>query len=181
MGIMLTIAAVMIKAVSDFFAEALDPMFASMFTGLAVILTLIGVLKGVIQSKGGKQKLVTVGIHAVIWIVGYFLIKVLVPVAIVAGLVLIILVYTGGLDVVTSLFSGGKKSAGESNRRSGSSFDVHDLPKIIYDESDNRWQMCGDNGHSVTYENDKGQQVTIYSGEVSGTNATTSAGNFHWY
>lgn len=60
-------------------------------------------------------------------------------------------------------------------------FDLNQLPNIIYDDTNNRWQLQQRNGDSVVYHNDSGQMVTIYSGQISGSGAVTSAGNFHWH
>ena len=43
-----------------------------LFTGIAVILTIIGVLTTVIPAQPGKKKLIVLGIHGAIWVVGYF-------------------------------------------------------------------------------------------------------------
>ena len=59
--------------------------------------------------------------------------------------------------------------------------DLSRMPNIIYDSSNNRWHKSWGSGDHVTYHNDQGQEVTIYSGQVSGSSAQTSAGHFHWY
>lgn len=59
--------------------------------------------------------------------------------------------------------------------------DLSRMPNIIYDSSNNRWQKSWGSGDHATYHNDQGQEVTIYSGQISGSSAQTSAGHFHWY
>lgn len=69
----------------------------------------------------------------------------------------------------------------DDSEETANEFDIRKLPNIIYDESNNRWQLQQHNGDSVIYHNDAGQEVTIYFGQISGSGAVTSAGNFHWY
>ena len=59
--------------------------------------------------------------------------------------------------------------------------DLSRMPNIIYDSSNNRWHKSWGSPDHVTYHNDQGQEVTIYSGQISGSSAQTSAGHFHWY
>ena len=59
--------------------------------------------------------------------------------------------------------------------------DLGRMPNIIYDSSNNPWHKSWGSPDHVTYHNDQGQEVTIYSGQVSGSSAQTSAGHFHWY
>ncbi len=69
----------------------------------------------------------------------------------------------------------------ESDNTSGNQFDISNLPVIIYDDSNSRWQIQSKNGDSATYESDTGQRVTIYNAQISGSTAVTNVGNFHWY
>ncbi|MDE5696138.1 MAG: hypothetical protein K2I96_01810 [Lachnospiraceae bacterium] len=69
----------------------------------------------------------------------------------------------------------------DGSEESSDEFDMNKLPNIIYDDANNRWQLQHRNGDSVVYHNDAGQMVTIYAGQISGSGAVTSAGNFHWY
>lgn len=69
----------------------------------------------------------------------------------------------------------------DDSEETANEFDIRKLPNIIYDESNNQWQLQQRNSDSVMYHNDAGQVVTIYSGQISGSGAVTSAGNFHWY
>lgn len=61
------------------------------------------------------------------------------------------------------------------------SHDLSRMPNTIYDSSNNRWHKNWGGRDHVTYHNDQGQEVIIYSGQVSGSSAQTSAGHFHWY
>lgn len=70
----------------------------------------------------------------------------------------------------------------DSDEDSGDEFDLHRLPTIIYDDQNRAWYkqyMAGDS--AVYQEKESGERVTIYSGEISGSGANTSAGYFHWY
>lgn len=60
-------------------------------------------------------------------------------------------------------------------------FDLNQMPNIIYDEGNNRWQLQHRAGDHVIYHNDEGRETTIYSGHISGSSAQTDAGHFHWY
>lgn len=68
---------------------------SAMFTGVAVILTLIGVLVTVIPAKPGKKKLMVLGIHAAIWVIGYFLLGILIPIVIGGVLLVVVLTFLG--------------------------------------------------------------------------------------
>lgn len=71
------------------------------------------------------------------------------------------------------MYNGSEEASGE--------FDIGKMPNIIFDDANNRWQLQHRNGDHVVYHNDAGQTVTIYSGQLSRSGATTSAGNFHWF
>lgn len=60
-------------------------------------------------------------------------------------------------------------------------FDLSRLPAIVYDDSNHEWKKRGTYGDHVVYYNNDGVEVAIYNTQISGTTATTSAGNFHWY
>ncbi len=45
--------------------------------------------------------------------------------------------------------------------------DLGRMPNIIYDSSNNPWHKSWGSPDHVTYHNDQGQEVTIYSGQVS--------------
>ena len=67
----------------------------AMFTGIAVILTVIGVLVTVIPAQPGKKKLIVLGIHGAIWLVGYFLLSIIIPIIIAAVLIVVVLTFLG--------------------------------------------------------------------------------------
>lgn len=81
---------------------------SALFTGIAVILTVIGVLVTVIPAKPMKKKLIVLGIHAAIWLVGYFLLKILVPIVIGGVLLLVVLTFLGfnPLGAIANAMSG---------------------------------------------------------------------------
>ncbi len=80
---------------------------------------------------------------------------------------------------------GGREPSGRDTSYGSSAkneFDLNRMPYIIYDSSNNEWRKQYSNGREVVYrEKESGNLVTIYSGQVSGSSAQTSAGHFHWY
>jgi hypothetical protein len=58
---------------------------------------------------------------------------------------------------------------------------VASLPFIVYDDNNNRWTRRGVFGDHAEYYNANGDTMTIYNADISGSSATTSAGNVHWY
>lgn len=76
-------------------------------TGLAVILTAIGVLISLAHAKGGKNKLIQLGIHAGIWIIGTLIVKIFVPICIllVLGVIVYVFVLHGSLSSLGSIAS----------------------------------------------------------------------------
>ena len=47
-----------------------------LFFWIGVVFALIGLLVSVLRAKGGKAKLIALGIHALAWIIGYFAVRV---------------------------------------------------------------------------------------------------------
>lgn len=74
-----------------------------LFTAIAIILTLIGVLVTVVPAKPAKNKLIVLGIHAAIWVVGYFLLKIIVPIIVGAVVLCVVLTFLGFHPVATVL------------------------------------------------------------------------------
>lgn len=60
-------------------------------------------------------------------------------------------------------------------------FDLSRIPFIVYDDSNRRWMRRGIYGDHAVYYNDDGEEVSIYSAQVSSSSADTSAGTLHWY
>jgi len=83
-----------------------------------------------------------------------------------------------------SVLMGGNRSAGKRTSDDSISADEEktvDMPNIVYDSANNRYRLVNRfSGHAV-YQDDDGNTVTIYHADVTGSTATTSAGNFHWY
>ena len=69
----------------------------------------------------------------------------------------------------------------ETNTNSTSDNNSVHMPNIIYDSEQNSYRLVNRYSGQAVYQDDNGNTVTIYNEDVSGTNATTSAGNFHWY
>lgn len=100
MGFWLTLIAVICKAVLDALVGPGDTsdnaVFAGViFNGLAVILTVIGVLTTVPRAEGRNGKLRALAIHLGIWVAGYFLVKILVPVIIAVVGIAVVLTFLG--------------------------------------------------------------------------------------
>ena len=55
------------------------------------------------------------------------------------------------------------------------------LPDTIYDERNNAWESLGVFGDHAEYQSNDGRRVSIYHANISGSNANTNAGNFHWW
>lgn len=64
---------------------------------------------------------------------------------------------------------------------SSSEFDLSHIPFIVYDGSGRKWKRRGIFGDHAVYYNEDGDEVTIYSAQVSANSASTSAGRLHWY
>lgn len=105
----MTLVGVMFKSVTDMVtAKSSGPNVEFLQTFaivVAVLATLIGVALSVRKAEDRKAKLTVLGIHALIWVIGYFLVQLLVIVVIVA---VVAAVFTGGeifrplLDFITS-------------------------------------------------------------------------------
>ena len=83
-----------------------------LFTGIAVILTIIGVLTTVIPAQPGKKKLIVLGIHGAIWVVGYFLLGILIPIVI-GGVVLVIVLTFLGFNPLGAIMGAVSGSSGQ--------------------------------------------------------------------
>ena len=70
-------------------------------------------------------------------------------------------------------------SSGEVSGSGGSG--VNALPDTIYDERNNAWESLGVFGVHAEYQSNDGRRVSIYHANISGSNANTNAGNFHWW
>ena len=64
---------------------------------------------------------------------------------------------------------------------SSGEFDLSGIPLIVYDDSGRKWKRRGIFGDHAVYYNENGDEVTIYSAQVSAKSASTSAGTLHWY
>lgn len=105
----LTLVGVMFKSIADMTTSGSTSQNAEFLNTfamvVAVVATLIGVLLSVRKAEDAKAKLTVLGIHALIWIIGYFLVQLLVIVVIVA---VVAAIFTGGeifsplLDFITS-------------------------------------------------------------------------------
>lgn len=62
---------------------------------------------------------------------------------------------------------------------SSSEFDLSGIPFIVYDDSGRKWKRRGIFGDHAVYYNENGDEVTIYSAQVSANSASTSASRLH--
>lgn len=112
--------------------------------------------------------------HAIIWIAGMFLYDYIV------GLITIVCLLIG-INIFGN-FSFGRKNqnydVGETDR---GEFDLASMPTIVYDDSNRQWKRRSIYGDHAVYYNNEGGEVTVYSAQVSGNSANTSAGTLHWY
>ena len=183
MGFLFTIVGVIFKVVCDVLVGNVggeNSEFASgLFTGLAVILTIIGVLKTLIKAEGAKGKLGGAAFHGVIWLVGTVLLRILVPIVIVAVLAFIVCQFFLGIDVlrmIGRLF--GVAASGTAEKKEDP---LEALPTIVYDNDGVQYFKQRISGDHVEYAADGGKTLTIYNTDISGNSAQTNAGNIHWY
>jgi hypothetical protein len=153
------------------------------FTGMAVLLTVIGVvwtgIGGLVKGYSKKALLISEAVHALIWIgLVYFpgLIGNLLG-GLIGLLVAIVIAVLAYIYIIDPIFSSGGKETAEAAAPETAEF----IPNIIYDEGNNRWQCQGVYGDHAVYYDDNGKQITIYHGAISGTQAVTNEGTFHWY
>lgn len=148
------------------------------FLAMAIILTVIGVIwTGIAcmtRDYSNKGIAIAEGVHAVIWLMfkvfpafGAKLLGGFIGLVIAALIILLFVVFVMG--------------GGDEEKKTSGGGGTPSMPNIIYDDNNNRWQLSHRNGGGESvYHNDAGQEVHIYHQNVSGTNANTSAGNFHW-
>ena len=174
----LTFLGLMVDSVHDF------PAFAVVFTVAGVIWT---AGRGLVKESGGKVIALTVAIHGVIWLLFKFKPEILgaaiglviglvvaVPVALIGWSVIIRPLFFGDPSAAVPSFRGGAEDGAPQGRGS--------LPNIIFDDSNDRWQLRHRNGDgSAVYYSDDGREVLIHLNYVSGTIANTGEGTFHWY
>lgn len=98
-GFIFTLIGVICKACVDFLTKGDGGgnagFVSTLFTGVAIILTIIGVLVTLKQAEDQKGKLTALGIHAAIWIVGYFLLGIIIPLVIGAVVLCVVLTFLG--------------------------------------------------------------------------------------
>ncbi len=111
-GFICTLIGVICKACVDFLTKSFGggnaEFTSTLFTGIAIVLTVIGVLVTLKRAEDQKGKLTALGIHAAIWIVGYFLLGILIPLVIGAVVLCVVLTFLGlnPLGTLLNLFSG---------------------------------------------------------------------------
>jgi hypothetical protein len=152
------------------------------FTGMAVLLTVIGVvwtgIGGLVKDYSKKALLISEAVHALIWIglvyfpglVGNLLGGVI---GLLVAFVVAVLAY---IYIIEPIFSSGKKEKpGEAVQEA-----AEVIPGVIFDQNNNRWQCQGVYGDHAVYYDDSGRQTIIYHGMISGTQAINNDGVFHW-
>lgn len=71
--------------------------------------------------------------------------------------------------------------SGTSRKGDSGEFALASIPVLVYDSSNRQWKRRGIYGDHAVYYSDDGDEVTIYSAQVSGKSASTSVGVLHWY
>lgn len=184
MGFLFTIIGVAFKVICDMLVGSVggeNAGFATgLFTGLAVILTVIGVLKTLIKGEGTAGKLGGVAVHGAIWLVGTVLLRIIVPIVIVVVLAFIVLQFVLKIDVLSMIGRLFEGAAAASEKQAGED-PLQALPAIIYDSENVQYMKQGYYGDHVEYAADGGRTLTIYHADISGSSAQTNAGTIHWY
>ena len=179
MGYILTGLAAIIQSVCNAFAVGSgdNVVFTRvLFTGVAVLLTVIGVIRGLINSQGGREKLITLGIHAAIWVVIYFGTRILIPVAIfiVVAFVADRFLLGGTIwDIIVNKFLAGKNSDGTVT-----------WPSYFSDDYGNIYQL--DLGSQTQYrasyicQSDPSRGFEIDRSALASHDVETVYGTMHW-
>ena len=172
-GYILTFIAAIFRGILSYFMDgsatnASTNFGANIVNVITIAFAVVGVIVAFFQSKGLKGKLLSLVISAVIFVVGSLLVKAFVPVAI--GIVVI-----GFVVIKFNLigrFTGGSAEADVSD----------ELPGIIYDGNDVRYDLVSSNDSWYVYRNtETNETVTIQkSNNVNGNSINSSAGWFHW-
>lgn len=125
--------------------------------------------------------------HPVIWYVCIHYGETLAGIAmaiISTGVIFVICYYIGMFCIATLLspvLGAASVAASAIDATSSKQFNLSSIPVIVYDDSNRQWKRRGIFGDHAVYYNSDGDEVTIYSTDVSGNSANTSAGNLHWY
>lgn len=146
---------------------------------LGVIFAVVALWK-TFKELGGryadkKDLLIHLGIHAAIWVAGMLLYEYILGLITIIGFIIGCMIFTNSFGSSDSRNTSGDKAA------AGDEYDISRIPTIVYDDNNQQWKRRGVFGDHAVYYNSNGDEVTIYSGQISGSGATTSAGNLHWY
>lgn len=143
-----------------------------LFFGLAVILSVIGVLKTLIKGDGLKGKLIGVGIHALIWIIGMYALSVIVP-------VIIIFV---ALFIVDRIFLGGAIWIYIHDKFAGLGSDGEiDWPIKLIDYKNDIWIISNNFGENASYTHESdGRTITVKLQDVKENSISTIYGDMTW-
>lgn len=145
---------------------------------VGIVLLVAAVIKTV-SAIGGryadkKDLLFKLGVHTLIWIAGMFLYDYIIGLLTIAGILI-------GINIFGNSSFGQKSRNYDEGGTDGGEFNLSSIPVIVYDDSNRQWKRRGIYGDYAVYFNDNGEEVTIYSAQVSGNTANTSAGTLHWY
>lgn len=119
-----------------------------------------------------KQLLICLVGHILIWIVGAFLYKYIVGVITFIGVLI-------GLAFFDDFFKSSEESSSQSE--SGTEGGLEDLPNIMFDNNNVRWQLQHRNYDHVVYCNDHGNTMIVRNANVCRGNIHTDQGSFHSY
>ncbi len=126
-----------------------------LFLGIALILTAIGVIKSLIHGDGLKERLISLAIHAVIWVVVCWGMSIVVP------LVIIVVV----LFVVDKMFLGGAIYAFIHNHFFAGP--DGDWPAVLFDYDNSLWMFTGSVDGKAYYKSDStGETITVNAEDV---------------
>lgn len=160
----------------------------TMYLVVGAVLLIIGIIisntASIFLDEPGenKWKHITFVGHFFVLISQRFAMKVSTTfVTLVMGIPLWIMCAVFGVGLFLGGLGGGSKNNSGNDNKNKNEFDISSIPFIVYDDSNRQWKRRGIFGDHAVYYNDDGGEVTIYSAQVSGNSANTSAGTLHWY
>ncbi len=140
-----------------------------LFLAIAVILTIVGVIKTLIHGDGIKEKLIGLVIHAVVWIVVCWGMTIVVP-------IVILLVV---LFIVDRMFLGGTIYAFIHNHFFAGP--GGDWPAVLFDYENSMWMFVGAVDGKAYYKNDStGETITVNAEDVNEDGVNTIRGFLHY-
>ncbi len=175
----LTIIGALFKTIFDWLSGAMGggdnvEFLGTFFLIIGLIFTLLGIKTSFRNLETGREKLISLGIHAGIWLLAFIGVGIVLPIIILFVLAAVLDHFLLGGAIRIFILN---KLAGLQETDSGVTMN---WPPMVFDAAMETFILQNNFGDSAIYKSESGKEAHISISDVNGNTMSSIFGELHW-